>query len=90
MVCLDSDWGVIEQQSQENLDVGVDSDNLAYVIVHFWFYWQTQGGCDANINLRPPNSGKIEFSVNLSRFDLVVTMARATYQQFPKSESVVP
>ncbi|MGK7873458.1 MAG: condensation domain-containing protein, partial [Xenococcaceae cyanobacterium] len=32
MVCLDSDWGTIEQQSQENLDVKVHSDNLAYVI----------------------------------------------------------
>ena len=32
VVCLDSDWGVIEQHSQENLDVGVCSDNLAYVI----------------------------------------------------------
>ncbi|MCA1994498.1 MAG: amino acid adenylation domain-containing protein, partial [Coleofasciculus sp. S288] len=32
MVCLDTDWGAIEQQSQENLDVEVSSDNLAYVI----------------------------------------------------------
>ncbi|WP_424102173.1 non-ribosomal peptide synthase/polyketide synthase [Moorena producens] len=32
MVCLDSDWGAIEQYSGENLDVGVTSDNLAYVI----------------------------------------------------------
>ncbi|NEQ64891.1 MAG: amino acid adenylation domain-containing protein [Symploca sp. SIO2D2] len=32
VVCLDSDWGTIEQQSQENLEVGVNSDNLAYVI----------------------------------------------------------
>ncbi|MDJ0897246.1 MAG: amino acid adenylation domain-containing protein [Xenococcus sp. MO_188.B8] len=32
VVCLDSDWGTIEQQSQENLDVGIGSDNLAYVI----------------------------------------------------------
>ena len=31
-VCLDSDWVRIEQQSQENLDVGVNSGNLAYVI----------------------------------------------------------
>jgi amino acid adenylation domain-containing protein len=32
VVCLDSDWGAIEQHSQENLDVEVDEDNLAYVI----------------------------------------------------------
>ncbi|NEP31533.1 non-ribosomal peptide synthetase [Moorena sp. SIO3B2] len=32
MVCLDSDWGAIEQYSGQNLDVGVHSDNLAYVI----------------------------------------------------------
>ena len=32
VVCLDSDWGAIEQQSKENIDVGVNSDNLAYVI----------------------------------------------------------
>ena len=32
VVCLESDWDVIEQHSQENLDVGVCSDNLAYVI----------------------------------------------------------
>jgi amino acid adenylation domain-containing protein len=32
VVCLDTDWGAIEQHSQENLDAGVDSDNLAYVI----------------------------------------------------------
>lgn len=32
VVCLDSDWGAIEQHSQENLDVGVGGDNLAYVI----------------------------------------------------------
>ena len=32
VVCLDSDWGAIEQHCQENLDAGVDSDNLAYVI----------------------------------------------------------
>ncbi len=32
VVCLDSDWAAIEQHSQENLDVGVGSDNLAYVI----------------------------------------------------------
>ena len=32
LVCLDSDWGAIEQQSQGNLDIGVNSANLAYVI----------------------------------------------------------
>jgi amino acid adenylation domain-containing protein len=32
MVCLNTDWGAIERHSQENLDVGVSSDNLAYVI----------------------------------------------------------
>ncbi|MEH2238171.1 amino acid adenylation domain-containing protein, partial [Nostoc sp.] len=32
VVCLDRDWGIIEQQSQFNLDTGVDSENLAYVI----------------------------------------------------------
>ncbi|WAN69458.1 amino acid adenylation domain-containing protein [Moorena producens JHB] len=32
MVCLDSDWGAIDQYSGENLDVGVHSHNLAYVI----------------------------------------------------------
>ncbi|AOX02683.1 non-ribosomal peptide synthetase [Moorena producens PAL-8-15-08-1] len=32
VVCLDSDWGAIEQYSGENLEVGVSSDNLAYVI----------------------------------------------------------
>ena len=31
-VCLNSDWGAIEQHCQENLDAGVYSDNLAYVI----------------------------------------------------------
>ena len=30
--CLDSDWGTIAQQSAENLDVDVASENLAYVI----------------------------------------------------------
>ena len=32
VVCLDTDWGTIEQQSQDNLDVGIYSDSLAYVI----------------------------------------------------------
>ncbi len=32
VVCLDTDWGTIEQHSQENFDVRVCSDNLAYVI----------------------------------------------------------
>ena len=32
VVCLDTDWGAIEQHTQANLDVGVCSDNLAYVI----------------------------------------------------------
>ncbi len=32
VICLDTDWGAIEQQSQENLNAGVKSDNLAYVI----------------------------------------------------------
>ncbi|WP_143288303.1 non-ribosomal peptide synthetase, partial [Calothrix rhizosoleniae] len=32
VVCLDSDWGLISQESQENFDAGVNSDNLAYVI----------------------------------------------------------
>ena len=32
IICLDTDWGVIEQNSQNNLDVGVAPDNLAYVI----------------------------------------------------------
>jgi amino acid adenylation domain-containing protein/non-ribosomal peptide synthase protein (TIGR01720 family) len=32
VVCLDSDWGAIEQHQKNNLDVGVCSDNLAYVI----------------------------------------------------------
>ena len=32
VVCLDTDWGAIEQYQKENLDVGVGSDNLAYVI----------------------------------------------------------
>ncbi|AUB43295.1 Non-ribosomal peptide synthetase component F (plasmid) [Nostoc flagelliforme CCNUN1] len=32
VVCLDSDWGAIEQHQKKNLDVGVGADNLAYVI----------------------------------------------------------
>ena len=32
VVCLDTDWEAIEQQSEENLNAGVNSDNLAYVI----------------------------------------------------------
>ena len=32
VVCLDADWGAIEQQGQENLEIGGSSDNLAYVI----------------------------------------------------------
>ena len=32
VVCLDSDWRTIEQNSLENLEVGVCGDNLAYVI----------------------------------------------------------
>ncbi|AOW99701.1 hypothetical protein BJP34_09735 [Moorena producens PAL-8-15-08-1] len=32
VVCLDRDWQEIEQHTQDNLDVGVCSDNLAYVI----------------------------------------------------------
>jgi amino acid adenylation domain-containing protein len=32
VVCLDADWGAIEQHTQENLDLGVCSDNLAYAI----------------------------------------------------------
>ena len=32
MVCFDRDWPEIEQQSQDNLEVGVLSENLAYVI----------------------------------------------------------
>ncbi|MFN6560836.1 MAG: amino acid adenylation domain-containing protein [Nostoc sp. ChiSLP01] len=32
VVCLDSDWGAIEQHQNDNLDVGVCSDNLAYTI----------------------------------------------------------
>lgn len=32
LVCLDSDWEQIAQQSQENLDLEITADNLAYVI----------------------------------------------------------
>ncbi|MEH2381700.1 MAG: amino acid adenylation domain-containing protein [Nostoc sp.] len=32
VVCLDSDWGAIEQHQKDNLDFGVCSDNLAYTI----------------------------------------------------------
>ncbi|MBW4507955.1 MAG: amino acid adenylation domain-containing protein [Scytonematopsis contorta HA4267-MV1] len=32
VVCLDSDWGAIEQHSQNNPDTGFGSENLAYVI----------------------------------------------------------
>ncbi|EGJ29281.1 MULTISPECIES: non-ribosomal peptide synthetase [Moorena] len=32
VVCLDSDWGTIEQHTQDNLELGVGSDNLAYAI----------------------------------------------------------
>ncbi|MEH1847549.1 MAG: amino acid adenylation domain-containing protein, partial [Nostoc sp.] len=32
VVCLDTDWGVIEQYSQHNQDAGVASQNLVYVI----------------------------------------------------------
>ncbi len=32
VVCLDRDWGAIEQLCGENLEVGVGSDHLAYVI----------------------------------------------------------
>ncbi|MEO1430397.1 MAG: amino acid adenylation domain-containing protein [Cyanobacteria bacterium J06633_8] len=31
-VCLDKDWGLIEQQSQENLNVELSPNNLAYII----------------------------------------------------------
>ncbi|GJD22779.1 amino acid adenylation participated protein like [Rivularia sp. IAM M-261] len=32
VICLDSDWEAIKQNAQDNLDVGVCSNNLAYVI----------------------------------------------------------
>ncbi|OYD96428.1 non-ribosomal peptide synthetase [Nostoc sp. 'Peltigera membranacea cyanobiont' 210A] len=32
VICLDTDWGRIEQQCQDNLNPEVKSDNLAYVI----------------------------------------------------------
>lgn len=32
VVCLDTDWGTIEQQYGDNLNAGVCEDNLAYVI----------------------------------------------------------
>ncbi len=32
ILCLDNDWGVIEKESQSNLNVGVTDHNLAYVI----------------------------------------------------------
>ncbi|MDF5729956.1 MAG: amino acid adenylation domain-containing protein [Rhizonema sp. PD38] len=32
VVCLDTDWGTIEQQCGDNLNAGLNSDNLAYVI----------------------------------------------------------
>ena len=32
VICLDTDWGRIEQQCQDNLNSEVKSDNLAYVI----------------------------------------------------------
>jgi len=32
VVCLDRDWGVIEQYGESNLESGVSSENLAYVI----------------------------------------------------------
>ena len=32
VVCLDSDWSVIEQQPKDNLDVGLTFNNLFYVI----------------------------------------------------------
>jgi len=32
VICIDTDWGTIEQYQKENLDFGVGSDNLAYVI----------------------------------------------------------
>ena len=32
LICLDTDWDAIAQQSQDNLDRSLDPDNLAYVI----------------------------------------------------------
>ncbi|GAX45365.1 peptide synthetase [Tolypothrix sp. NIES-4075] len=32
VICLDADWEVIAQQSQDNFSSGVESENLAYVI----------------------------------------------------------
>ena len=44
-VCLDRDWGVIELQSQFNLNTAIGSDNLAYVIYTSGSTGQPKGTC---------------------------------------------
>ncbi|MBW4594262.1 MAG: amino acid adenylation domain-containing protein [Brasilonema angustatum HA4187-MV1] len=47
-VCLDTDWEVIEQHSQENLATSVNADNLAYVIYTSGSTGTPKGVCTAH------------------------------------------
>ncbi|KAB8314800.1 amino acid adenylation domain-containing protein [Tolypothrix campylonemoides VB511288] len=78
VVCLDTDWGAIEQQSQDNLDVGVSSDNLAYVIYTSGSTGQPKGVLVTHQNL-VNHSSAIASEYNLSSWDRVLQFAALSF-----------
>jgi len=78
VVCLDSDWGAIEQHSHENLDVGVSSDNLAYGIYTSGSTGKPKGVLVAHQNL-VNHSSAIASEYNLSARDRVLQFAALSF-----------
>ncbi|MEH1847189.1 MAG: amino acid adenylation domain-containing protein, partial [Nostoc sp.] len=78
VVCLDTDWEAIKQHSQENLDVGVSSDNLAYVIYTSGSIGQPKGVLVTHQNL-VNHSSAIASEYNLSSWDKVLQFAALSF-----------
>ncbi|BAZ22952.1 amino acid adenylation domain-containing protein [Kalymmatonema gypsitolerans NIES-4073] len=78
VVCLDTDWGETQQHTQDNLGVGVCTDNLAYVIYTSGSTGQPKGVLVTHQSLVNHNSA-IALKYNLKAWDKVLQFAALSF-----------
>ena len=69
VLCLDSEWSIMDQERTENLDSGATAENLAYVM-----YTSGSTGRPKGVQIRHRSIARLLFGVNYVRLDATRTL----------------